>query len=203
MRTAEEFARRWGGHVPGLLGARRSYAVLCPLVESRDGLSLLFEVRAAALGRQPGETCFPGGMAEPGEDARACALRETREELAIPAEEITLLGPLDFICSPAGYLIQPVLGLVSAAGLADMRPSAAEVAETFTVPVSFFADTAPETWTYALEPVPPENFPYDEVGIPADYRWGRGCTEVPVWRYGGHVIWGMTGRMVKTLVSTE
>ena len=80
MRELERLERRFAGHVPGLLGARHSYAVLCPLVETEDGLSLLFEVRSASLRRQPGEVCFPGGAAEPGEDAAACALRETEEE---------------------------------------------------------------------------------------------------------------------------
>ena len=63
MRELEELRRRFDGHAPGLMGARHSYAVLCPLVERADGLHLLFEVRAAGL-RQGGEVCFPGGRAE-------------------------------------------------------------------------------------------------------------------------------------------
>ena len=54
MRDLEHLRRRYADHVPGLLGARHSYAVLCPLVERPDGLHLLFEVRSAALHRQPG-----------------------------------------------------------------------------------------------------------------------------------------------------
>ena len=67
MRDLEHLRRRYADHVPGLLGARHSYAVLCPLVERPDGLHLLFEVRSAALHRQPGEVCFPGGRMEAGE----------------------------------------------------------------------------------------------------------------------------------------
>lgn len=66
MRDLEHLRRRYADHVPGLLGARHSYAVLCPLVERPDGLHLLFEVRSAALHRQPGEVCFPGGRMEAG-----------------------------------------------------------------------------------------------------------------------------------------
>ena len=51
---------RYGGHTPGLMGARSEYSVLCPFVERGDGPHLLFEVRAAGL-RQGGEVCFPGG----------------------------------------------------------------------------------------------------------------------------------------------
>ena len=88
MRDLEHLRRRYADHVPGLLGARHSYAVLCPLVERPDGLHLLFEVRSAALHRQPGEVCFPGGRMEAGETPEQCALRETEEELAIPRQEV-------------------------------------------------------------------------------------------------------------------
>ena len=199
MRELETLRRRFGGHTPGLLGARHSYAVLCPLVEAADGLRLLFEVRAAGL-RQGGEVCFPGGRAEAGESPVDCALRETAEELSIPPSAVTVLGTPDFICNQRGFLLHPVLGLVSQAGLDGMRPSPAEVAEVFTVPFAFFRNTAPEVYGYDLLPHGPEGFPYRELGIDPDYPWAAGRVEVPVWRYEGRVIWGMTARIVRELV---
>lgn len=195
----ERLARRYRGREPGLLGASRSFAVLCPLVEREDGLRLLFEVRAPQL-RQGGEVCFPGGQMEPGESVTDCALRETEEELAIPRREVTPLGTPDFICNPGGFLLRPVVGLVSPAGLAGMRPSPAEVAEIFTVPLDFFRRTPPVTARYELTPSLPEDFPYEAAGIPRDYVWSRGAVEVPSWRYEGHVVWGMTARIVKDLI---
>ena len=53
----DALCRRYDGHTPGLMGARHSFAVLCPLVEKEDRLHLLFEVRAPQL-RQGGEVCF-------------------------------------------------------------------------------------------------------------------------------------------------
>ncbi|MBQ7681922.1 MAG: hypothetical protein IJT31_06900, partial [Oscillibacter sp.] len=50
--------RRLRGRKPGLLGATRAYAVLCPLLDGPGGPELLYEVRAAGI-RQPGEVCFP------------------------------------------------------------------------------------------------------------------------------------------------
>ena len=73
---AEALRRRYAGRAPGLLGAERACAVLCPLVETPEGPSLLYEVRAASL-RQGGEVCFPGGWMEAGEGPVQCALRET------------------------------------------------------------------------------------------------------------------------------
>ena len=194
----ERLRRRFEGHTPGLLGAERSYAVLAPLVERPDGLHLLFEVRAPQL-RQGGEVCFPGGRMEAGETAAECALRETEEELSIPRREVALLGRPDFICNQRGLLLQPVLGLVSPRGLAAMRPSPAEVAEAFTVPLAFFRETQPEIWRYDLVPRVPEAFPYGAVGIPRDYAWSRGQVELPIWHHRGHVIWGMTARVVREI----
>ena len=201
MRELEALRRRYGGHQPGLLGARHSYAVLCPLVERPDGLHLLFEVRARNLS-QGGEVCFPGGRMEAGETPAQCALRETEEELSIPAAEVSLLGTPDFICNQMGFLLRPVLGLVSPAGFAALRPAPAEVAEAFTAPLSFFAETAPEPWRYELVPQVPEDFPYESVGIPRDYAWNHGWVDVPVWYWQGHAVWGMTARLVRDLIKS-
>lgn len=195
----ERLSRRYAVHEPGLLGSRRNYAVLCPLVEREDGLHLLFEVRAPQL-RQGGEVCFPGGRREEDESIPDCALRETEEELSIPRKEIRLLGMPDFICNPRGFLLSPVLGLVSPQGFAAMRPSPAEVKEAFTVPLAFFRETEPELWRYELLPQVPEDFPYEPVGISRDYPWARGQAEVPIWHYQGHVIWGMTARLVREII---
>ena len=195
----EALRRKYGGHEPGMMGARRTYAVLCPFVEQEDGLHLLFEVRSATV-RQAGEVCFPGGMQETGESFVECALRETEEELSIPRSEITLLGQSDFTCGQRGFLLQPVLGLVSPAGMAAMAPSPDEVAEVFTVPLDFFRTTPAEVYTYTLTPNVPEDFPYEAIGVSRAYPWHRGHQTVPVWFYEGHAIWGMTGRIVMHLI---
>ena len=199
MKELETLRRRYGGHEPGLLGARHCYAVLCPLVERSDGLHLIFEVRARSLS-QPGEVCFPGGRMEPGETPADCALRETFEELSIPVEAVTLLGTPDFICNQSGFLLRPVLGLVSAQGFEAMHPSPAEVAEVFTAPLSFFKETPPEARHYELLPQVSEDFPYEAVGIPRDYPWNHGRVNIPIWYWQGHAVWGMTARLVQDLV---
>lgn len=198
-QNLDALRRFYGGHVPGLMGKHHEYAVLCPLIEEEDGLRLLFEVRSAAV-HQAGETCFPGGRMEAGETPAACALRETEEELAIPSSEVRLLGQGDFIYSQRGFLLRPLPGLVSPAGLAAMRPSPAEVADVFSVPLDYFR-RPPERYTYDLIPRVPDGFPYEAVGIPRDYPWATGRVEVPVWTYQGRVIWGMTARIVADLVS--
>lgn len=198
----EALRRRFGGHEPGLLGARREYAVLCPLVEREGQAHLLFEVRAAELS-QGGEVCFPGGRRELCESSAEAALRETEEELAIPRGEIQLLGTPDFLCSQRGFLLRPHLGLISPAGFAALSPSPSEVAEVFTVPLTFFRDTPPELYTYDLLPQSPPDFPYEEVGVSQDYPWARGRVDVPVWHWQGRAIWGMTARIVRHITREE
>lgn len=112
----------------------------------------------------------------------------------------TLLGEPDFICNQRGFLLRPVLGLASPAGFRTLRPSPAEVAEVFTVPLAFFRETPPEPWSYELVPQVPEDFPYGPVGIPRDYPWSHGRVEIPIWRYEGHAVWGMTARLVKEII---
>ena len=201
MNDLDHLRQRFAGHKPDLLNARFRCAVLCPLLERPNGLHLIFEVRARSVS-QPGEVCFPGGRMEPGESIVQCALRETHEELAIPPEEITVLGTPDFICNQAGFLLRPVLGLVSAAGFDVMTPAPGEVSEVFTVPLSFFRDTPPQAWAYDLLPQVSADFPYEAVGIPRDYRWNRGRVEIPIWYWQGHAIWGMTARLTQDLTRT-
>ena len=50
--------------MPGLLGATATYAVLVPVAETAEGLSLLYEVRSPALHHHSGEVCVPGGRME-------------------------------------------------------------------------------------------------------------------------------------------
>ncbi len=193
--------QRMKTRTPGLMDSRRSYAVLVPLVEHEGELSLLYEVRAKTLRRQPGEVCFPGGRMESGESPEECALRETREELGIPRERIKLLGRLDFIAHRASFLMQPVLGLVDPAALLPrLHPSPAEVEEAFFVPLSHLLETAPIEYDYDLIPTPAEQFPYELIGIPRDYKWQIGKENVPVYPWQGRAIWGLTGRITRNFV---
>ena len=200
MRELEALKRRYEGYVPTLLGAKKHYAVLCPFAEVEGKPHILFEVRAAGL-RQGGEVCFPGGRMEPGESVVECALRETEEELGIPAEEIRMFGESNFQAGQDGLLLRAVLGEVSAAGLAAMKPSPAEVAEVFTVPLEFFLTTPPKVYAYELVPKLPEDFPYETVGISREYPWRGGRVSVPIWQYENHVIWGLTARAIWDIIS--
>lgn len=193
-------ARQLREREAGLMDATKRYAVLVPLVEQDGELSVLYEVRAATMRRQPGEVCFPGGHMEGDETPEVCALRETREELGISEADVEVLGRLDFIAHRANFIMYPILAKLSPRALEEMTPNPDEVGETFLVPVSHLLTHPPHEYEYELIPSTPENFPYELIGIPRDYRWQRGGENVPVYPWQGHAIWGLTGRITRHLV---
>lgn len=197
--TLEEIRSRMAPRRAGFQDVTGEYAVLVPLVETPEGLQVLFEVRAATLRRQPGEVCFPGGRMEPGEEPETCALRETWEELGIPVEGIEVLVPLDKVLHQSGFLMHPILGRIDPAWLARLRPQAAEVAETFLVPLSYFLEEEPLCPSYPLVPQVGEDFPYAQIGFPQGYDWKGARVEVPIYTWEGRAIWGITGRVMKHL----
>ena len=196
----KEFEKRFSGHIPRLLGAKAAFAMLVPLVYEKGEPSLLFEVRADTLNRQPGEVCFPGGRMETGETPLQCALRETEEELSLPAASIHPLAELDYVYHQSGTLIYPILAKIRARDLRkDLRCSTAEVKETFLVPFSFFLNTRPMLYTYDLEPQIPDDCPYHLIGFEGSYPWRPGKIDVPIYLYENHAIWGLTGRICMAL----
>lgn len=175
-------------------------AVILPLLTVGGELSVLFEVRSSQLAWQPGEICFPGGRIEDSDPGPAeAAARETCEELGLCADNLSLLGPLDYLVSPIGVIIYPFVGYI--ARPAAITPSAGEVAATFTVPLRYFLENEPLTAEMEVATRPLPGFPVELVS--GDYPLGwrrRAVYPVLFYEYGGHVIWGLTARVVYNFV---
>jgi len=78
-----------------LPGAERTGAVLIVLHSVQEKLHVILIKRRDDLRHHPGQISFPGGSKEPGESPLACALRETREEIGIASDLLTMAGALD------------------------------------------------------------------------------------------------------------
>ena len=116
-------------------------AVLVPLIDRAEGMTVLLTRRTAHLSAHAGQIAFPGGRAETGDrDASATALRETEEEVGLPRDHVTLIGRLDTYVTGTGYEITPVVGLVRVPFPLTIDPL--EVAEAFEVPLDFVLDPA-------------------------------------------------------------
>jgi len=158
----------------------RAAAVLVPLCVLPDGLALLLTERTADLPSHAGQVAFPGGKLDPDDaDASACALREAAEELGIPADAAEVLGGLDDIPTPTGFVITPIVGLLASSP--QLSPNPAEVAATFYAPLATLRDPAVREVRGVRE----------FLGV---------SYEMLAYHIDGHLIWGATARMVKQLL---
>ncbi|MDX2145120.1 MAG: CoA pyrophosphatase [Rhodospirillaceae bacterium] len=118
---------------------RAPAAVLVPLIERREGFSVLLTQRTPEMKRHAGQIAFPGGRMEPTDETPIeCALREAREETGLDPGKVEILGTLDAYLTITGYEVTPVVGAVTPP--VDLAADPAEVAEIFEVPLGFFLD---------------------------------------------------------------
>jgi 8-oxo-dGTP pyrophosphatase MutT (NUDIX family) len=117
-------------------------AVLVPLVNRPDGLTVMLTKRTAHLAHHPGQISFPGGRLEAGDngDLITCALRETAEEVGLEPARVHVLGRLDDYITGTGFIVTPVVGLIEPPF--QLAPDSFEVAEVFEVPLDFVLDQA-------------------------------------------------------------
>jgi 8-oxo-dGTP pyrophosphatase MutT (NUDIX family) len=128
-----------GYRLPGREGEPRSAAVLVPVVNRADGLTVLFTERSADLPDHAGQISFPGGRVEMDDlNVEAAALREAEEEVGLPRTRVTVLGRLADYETVTGYRVTPVVGWVEPPF--PVMPDPVEVADVFEVPLSFLLD---------------------------------------------------------------
>ncbi len=114
-------------------------AVLVPLVERPEGITVLLTQRTEHLDDHAGQISFPGGRVE-ARDAGPVetALRETEEEIGLARSHVEIVGRLDRYETVTGFIITPVVGLVRPGF--SLTLDAFEVAEAFEVPLAFVLD---------------------------------------------------------------
>lgn len=189
-RLKSHFRHRVAGYMDGDPAGHS--AVLLPLVEKDGELGILFEIRAHHLKRQPGETCFPGGRVEEGEEEQYTAVRETSEELGLKMEDIEVYGPLDKVVTWS--VIHPFVGKIK--DLAKVQPNPDEVAEVFVVPLSYLAEYEPRYYEVQTRSIPPEDYPFHLLPHRSRRRWPERVLPQYFYQYQDKLIWGLTARIL-------
>ncbi len=137
-------ARPGWGDIPAELEAIRPKklmpsAVLLPLVERGGQLQVLLTQRAKHLKNHAGQISFPGGSVEEQDTGpMSTALRETEEEVGLPADSIEVVGYLDNYYTITGYSVTPVVGFFDADRTLNLDRT--EVDEAFEVPLAHLFD---------------------------------------------------------------
>lgn len=119
--------------------ARVPAAVLVPIVQHQQELTVLFTERALHLKYHAGQISFPGGRIEE-QDAGPlqAALRETEEEIGLTRQYVKAMGYLQPHLIMTGYCVTPVVALVQPGF--DLQINMGEVAEVFEVPLRYLID---------------------------------------------------------------
>ena len=154
-------------------------AVLVPIVERGGRDHLVFNRRRDDLPWHAGQVCFPGGARDADEDAVACALRESAEEMGVDAAGVRLLGRLPDRVSIAGFRVAVIVGRIDPGGV--YRLHEAEVAEAFEVPYELTLE--PARWSYK-----------------ATRHANARFHQIPYFDSGRHVVWGLTGIILRDFV---
>lgn len=153
-------------------------AVLCALVDGREGLDVILTRRVDHLRHHAGQVSFPGGrMDEDDESEEATALREAHEEIGLPPSAVEVLGRLHEHPTVTGFRVTPVVAHVDAQ--VALIPNPDEVAQVFRVPLQWLLDDANVSR--------------------ATREFGGRRLVVHRFDWHEHVIWGATASMILDL----
>ncbi len=155
---------------------RESSVLLLLHPNTDDQLHFVLIRRPEYEGVHSGQIALPGGAREKDESLKMTALRETYEEIGIPARNITLLGRLSSMyIPPSNFVVYPYVGYHPTRPV--YNPNTREVAEIIESPLRLLTEkTARRS----------ESRQFPQIGR----------AKVPYYDIFGHKVWGATAMML-------
>jgi 8-oxo-dGTP pyrophosphatase MutT (NUDIX family) len=154
--------------------------VLLLLYPVHDRLHFPLTRRPEIVEFHKGQISLPGGAQEAGESLQQTALRETQEEIGVPADEIEVIGRLTpLFVPPSNFSIQPWVGWRTRRPQFKIEPT--EVAELIEAPLDVLLDPA----TAQVE----------------EWELRGGKWAIPHYRFGSHKVWGATAMILCEFVA--
>jgi len=160
----------------------RPAAVLVPFYEHDGQWHLLFTERTHEVEEHKGQVAFPGGGRDPGDSSTVeTALREAEEEIGLQRADVAVVGQLDELLTLSRWRVTPVVGVIPHPY--DFAVNPRECTCVFGVPLRWLTD--------------PANLEGRRRPSPTD----GSELEVYCYReYEGHLLWGVTARIVRMLL---
>ena len=155
-------------------------AVLIPIIKDKGKWKILFIKRTENQDdRHSGQIAFPGGRFDLKDGSLLnTALRETSEEIGLPADKISILGQSCTMITVTGYEVTPYVGIVD--WPVHLKLSPEEVVKTLLIPLDWLAHPSnqrTEQWRSGHSP----------------------NLELPVIffnEYEGEILWGATAQIL-------
>jgi len=174
-------ARLAPGEVRPAADSRRRAAVAVVLHDAGSPRVLLMKRAERAGDPWSGHISLPGGGYQASDgDLRVTAIRETREELGIDLAGARLLGNLDALhprsSGPSGIEVTP---FVFATPVALEPVCGPEALSAFWLPLDLAASGA----------------------LDGTYTYPATAVAFPSWTYEGHVVWGLTRRILDLVLA--
>ena len=149
----------------------RLAAVLVPMIWRDADWQILMTKRAAHLSHHAGQISFPGGALEACDNGLIeTALREAHEEISLAPPSVRIMGSLLPVRSPAGYIVQPIVGIIGSDIFNELKPDPAEVESIFTLPLAHISQL--DNFSLVSRQTNGRDNSYWVVSHPKHYIWG-------------------------------
>lgn len=159
----------------------RESAVLILLFPENNSLKTVFIQRNEYFGVHSGQVAFPGGQAEKQDiDLAHTALRETNEEIGIPANDVVILGSLSSLyIPPSNFNVLPFVGYLPNTPVFKIDPK--EVSSAFAVTIS--------------EILHPKSLQTKSIQV-SNGNW----LDVPCYFLENKIVWGATSMILSEFI---